>query len=428
MDSSVHGTPHKNKGGVINKESTPHTPKRLHHSRFPLSSPYSGKSPIPIPILLPSQYGIGNSENRSSGRFTDSGFVNKKIGYNNDLTNQSIGINENLEENNQIELFNKTLVGQTQYEIPPVGIGIENLPFFNFEKSTLFVNSIQKIFNSLKSLKKVNDTIVDMNESLGAYLFGLFENAWCVNLSEDITLESIEKIEQIKKLQNEISELENEIEVTKQNSQLKEQRRKSTMPPPSIRRISNIGTNRMIGSKRQIPYTRTEQFKRRRTKNPIEEEEKEQEEHNQEKNDQKVDLNSKKRTFLKAGSRNATFKSRIDNKRSDSVFRNNSRGSNIGNSDNNNNNNNNNLTTRKFGNGLNLSYATKIQTIPLIDDSISDLSGSDTSEVQTLSNIQHTQRSNTFERYSNIDRNNSRNNNKQNTQNSWEVKHRKPFR
>lgn len=415
MDS-IYGTIPKTRMQSTNKDSDPQTPKRSRQTRYPLSSPYSGKSPLPMPILLPSQY--NNPESISSVRFTEVGLVTKKLGFNESLP--SIGLEDDIDDNmgNKIELFDKT-IGKNSVEIPAVGCSLNELPFFDDEKATKFTTALQNINKQANALKKTNDIIVELNESLGAYLFGLFENAWCVNLSENISMETLEKIEKVKQLQTDIKKLQTEVENAKRTSILqKEQRRKSTMPPPSIPRFSTgkiTETTKPSFLSRQKQKRRFEEDKTDSTKATVEP--------------------LQKRRFLKAGSKTSMFRLRnSQNTRNNYSLRNS------------NDHNFNKKIPQLKPSGLNLSYATKIQTIPLTDDSMTETSGSDTSEVQTLNTIKRIQSSSYRNQHDNSirnrDRNRSRNENrngngtylknrvhrKNDDNDSWVVHHAKPFR
>jgi hypothetical protein len=306
-----------------NTSYTPQTPIRGRHKNnpYPLSSPYSGKSPLPLPVLLPSQY---------------------------DNPNNAFDSDDLIDNEKKVELFDRH-VCKPEIIIPPIGSNIEKMPFFNAEKSNKFINSLNGINIQMNKLKKVNENVVELNESLGAYLFGLFQNAWCVNLNENISLETMDKVEEIKKLEKQINELKSQVEITKKTREsikprhnIPSERRKSTMPPPTITRFTKPPISRSP-LERRISHNN----------NNIQSEDK-----------------VSKRTFLRAGSRNATFKQRQQRKSKQPI-------------------------------GLNLLSATKMkmQNANESDDSLSSVG--DTSEVQTLSTIRR------LERFQNNNINNS---------------------
>lgn len=300
---------------------TPQTPVRGRSriNNYPLSSPYSGKSPISIPVLLPSQYKESNNLQTESDEF-----ISKS-------------------DDQKIEIFEKLGGGKPDVVIPPVGSDIEDMPFSNSNRIIQFLNSINEINNQMQQLNRVNQSVVELNESLGAYLFGLFQNAWCVNLNESLNLESIEKmekIETIRKLQTILNELKTQLHNIKRRESFRKsnEKKKSVMPPPLVQPTRPLSSANYIN---RIPLKRNR--------------------------DQVITNGEKKpiaRTFLKAGSRNATLKQRQGRMRN-------------GNTNN---------------SGLNILSATrlKIQNKNESDDSISSVG--DTSEVQTLSSIRQTSR------------------------------------
>lgn len=320
------------------------TPQRLKPSRdFPFSSPYSGKSPLPMPILNHSHY-------QSEAEM----FIDEEV------------------RSEKLELFEKG-VGKTELLIPDLGCDLNELPFFDQRKSTQFIESINRINSHMNRLSKLNNSIVEMNESLGAYLFGLYQNAWCVNMNENFGLDQIEKLETVKKLEQEVKELEEKLEISKRRSSLLKrqklqlnERRKSTMPPPSISRFNG----------RDRPMKRTR--------------------------DNPILSNANKPAFLKAGSRKPMFQ--IRNNRSITTSRDKK------------------LPSQRTNSSLNLSYATKMKTIDNFIDSSNDSSG-DTSEVQTLNTIRRIGvRNQQRDRRVPLQKKNI------NKPKSWEVNHRKPFR
>lgn len=187
----------------------PLTPQRSKNATvFPFSSPYAGKSPL-----------LGNNDGKD---------------------NQSTTAVDTPAE--RIEIFERG-VGKSDAEIciPPVGCSISEMPFFDSNTGSRFVETMQRISSQMDRLNKLNENIVEMNESLGAYLFGLYQNAWCVNMNENFTMERIEKLEKARELEKEVKELENELEAARRRRSLlrrQEDRRKSTMPPPSIPRFN----------------------------------------------------------------------------------------------------------------------------------------------------------------------------------------------
>ncbi|ODQ45630.1 hypothetical protein PICMEDRAFT_73146 [Pichia membranifaciens NRRL Y-2026] len=398
---SVNGTPHKEKKMSANKDTIPTTPKRTHSTRYPLSSPYSGKSPLPMPILLPSQYSIGKSSDRpSSGRFADSGLTTgNRRHYGPSDSKRPVGgvaTDDDIEElEKRIELFDKS-VTREQPEIPPVGSSLEDMPFFDKHRSSEYVSALRGIHKQTGSLKKINDTVVDLNESLGAYLFGLFQNAWCVNLNENVTPATLVKLEEVKRLKGQVAELEKQVELVKRNAIVREQRRKSTMPPPSLSRFQNSSTRK--------PDSRVARPARTVEKGNVSK------------------PHPRGRTFLRAGSRNATFMARATTNRSAKSTQLQGKTS--------------------YGKGLDLSYATKIQNVPSLEDnSMSESSENDTSEVKTLTNIMRLRETNLPKRDDFRSRVKSSNNGpqrrtkeasefprQQKGSESWEVRHRKPFR
>ena len=398
---SVNGTPHKKKRTSASKDTLPATPKRTHSTRYPLSSPYSGKSPLPMPILLPSQYSIGKSSDRpSSGRYADTGLtavVRRHSGPNDTKRpTGSVATDDEMEEvERRIELFDKS-VAKEQLEIPPLGAPLEEMPFFDKHRSSEYVSALRGIHGQAASLKKINDTVVDLNESLGAYLFGLFQNAWCVNLNENVTPATLGKLEEVKRLKGQVAELEKQVEIAKRNAIVREQRRKSTMPPPSISRFQSSVTRK--------PDPRVTRPVRVVDKGNVSK------------------PNPRERTFLRAGTRNATFRSRTTTNRSANSIQRQEK-----------------VPYRK---GLDLSYATKIQNVPSLEDnSMSESSESDTSEVKTLTNIMRLQGTNLPRRDNYRTRGRGLNDGpqrrtrettelprQQHRSESWEVRHRKPFR
>lgn len=309
---------------TMDKTYTPQTPQtpvrgrsRIHN--YPLSSPYSGKSPISIPILLPGQYEESNKLQSESDELVNS-------------------------DDQKIEIFDKLGGGKLDIVIPPVGFDLEDTPFFSNSISTQFLNSINGISNQMLQLNKVNESVVDLNESLGAYLFGLFQNAWCVNLNESLNLETIEKIEKIetvKKLKSKLNELKTQLDNAKRRESFKKsnEQKRSIMPPPSA-----SGFNRSLSSS-----NRNNRALLKRNRNEA----------------LPADENTPiKRTFLRAGSRNATFKQRQNRMR----------------------------PSNASSTGLNILSATKlrIQNKNESDDSMSSVG--DTSEVQTLNSIRQMSR------------------------------------
>ncbi|TID26155.1 hypothetical protein CANINC_002850 [Pichia inconspicua] len=195
-------TPGTPRSSVIVLPLTPQRAKTT--AAFPFSSPYTGKSPL-----------LGNNDN-----------INSAIDSPAD----------------RIELFERGVgKSDTDIRIPPVGCPINQMPFFDSTTGSKFVETMKRINTQMNRLNKLNDNIVDMNESLGAYLFGLYQNAWCVNMNENFTLERISKLEEARKLEKEIEELEKELDNVRRRRSLlrrQEERRKSTMPPPSIPRFN----------------------------------------------------------------------------------------------------------------------------------------------------------------------------------------------
>lgn len=410
---SANGTPHKKRKSA-SKDVLPATPRRTHTSRYPLSSPYSGKSPLPMPILLPSQYSIGRSSERpSSGRLAEGAFNGDRrqhggrdheygpatrrrdgVGSDKDEDEKDRDDDDNDGEFNStarmIELFDKGPVKE-QPEIPPVGAGLEQMPFFDKCKAGEYVSTLRGIHRQANSLKRINDTVVDLNESLGAYLFGLFQNAWCVNLNENVTPATLDKLEEVKRLTDEVADMEKRVEDARRSAALMEQRHKSTMPPPSVPRF-------------QRNYTRKSEPRASGPSRIAEQ-----------RNAAQQQQQEKKRKFLRAGARNATFRERALMNRRGSP--------------------NDSQRQQKlaYGKGLNLSYATKIQNVPSLDDnSLLETSDSDTSEVKTLTSIMRLRTPNSYRGGDGglraQENTRVRRGQKEKKPEPWEVQHRKPFR
>ena len=323
MSKTPHGTPSRPRRRISGKGAD---------AKYLFSSPYGGKSPFPMPILLPEQYNEGTQIDKQN-------------------------------EKSHIEIFDKSVV--KELEIPSVGTEITNQPFFNDEMRIDFFNGLKNFEKQMNKLNQMNSTVVELNESLGAYLFGLYQNAWCVNLTDSGEfIEKMEKIKQINKLKDEVENLKNQIRLKKEEEN---NRRKSTMPPPSIPRLSMINRPSLTGRAGKRVSVQTHP----------------------------VSKPGPKKSFLKAGSRSRAWNTSTNN----------------------------NAITKPGRNGLGLSidYATKFQ----VDDSVDSMS--DTSEVQTLNTIRRLQErrsENVFTRVSARSRNNRTERNSE----SWQVKHNKPFR
>lgn len=342
---------------------TPQTPQR-HRKRssgcaFPISSPYTGKSPLPMPVLLPGQYRLGSS--------VSSEYTNGEAEHDSE------------ENKRRMVVFERPEEGSGNI-VPEVGSLLEDMPFFNEERAELFLKTASKLSLRTKQLKRTNDTVVELNESLGAYLFGLYQNAWCVNMNESISLETMNKLDKMKKLQKEVEELRQQL--AKKN----EKSKKDTRPILSSARLrGNIA--RTPSSSLVDRLTQVKRKSRGIASNAQQEQQPAQ----------------KKRTFLRAGSRTPLFKSR---KSSRPVLSGGDRN----------------------GTGLQLSDALKYQVSrgEVSDDSLSSVG--DTSEVQTLSSI----RLNRFNNGLRVSNGNPvldhywRSRLPQNK--DWQVKHRKPFR
>lgn len=400
---------------VLERQKTPQTPVKTRSSlRFPLSSPYSGKSPLPIPILLPSQYGLGASADSEIETLERTGLEDTGT----------------FEKNRKIELFDKSIT-RPEPEIPPVGCDLGDMPFFNSARQKAFESASLGIQKQMKQWRRINDTVVDMNESLGSYLFGLYQNAWCVSLDENITYENIEKLETVRNLEAKVEELKSKlaVETKKRNmeSRSKEQEpRRNSMPqPPFIPRFQRkIGANPNRSTNSQREGGNSRHFNGRVNGSGV---------------------TKPKPSFLKAGSKHSLFQTRRvsmlherqkqresriqDKEREQRSYR--ALQSNIPE---------NHRNVRSLEGGLKLSNATKFLTgnVDMSDDSISESIG-DTSEVQTLGTIKRLALSqgssirqprngisNVGQRHVNLPGRHF-NRNKISTA-SWEVKHRKPFR
>ena len=369
---------------VVNGTGNGNTPK------YPLSSPYAGKSPLPMPILPNSQY----HDNAMMKKRTDT-LTNILQGYaeyeNKDGFGGEYG---DLPNSGKIELFDKSIMRHPP-PIPAVGCNVTETPIFNDEIRADFIDGLDKIGNRCRALSTANDAVVELNESLGAYLFGLFQNAWCVNLNENVNMETIDKVNTVQKLTREVEELKMKVEVAKRNNVVKEQQKRRQSRIKSIDNSKALPLSRLSVRPSHSKFGNVTGLKRSRSPTMS-------------------DQPAPKRNFLRAGSRSKLFLAprppARDNRR------------------------------QEQGHGLRLSYAksTKLQNFDLADDSLSDVSNN-TSEVQTLTTIQRLQsqarahlqsqpqsltNSQTVQRSGGqMHRVNARQ-----TGETWQVQHRQPFR
>lgn len=113
----------------------------------------------------------------------------------------------------------------------PIGCDINQYPFLNQETQKEFKQAYTSLGKNMKRLQKFNDTIVDMNESIDAYLYGLYQNAWCVHFDNTPTEEQWAKFKELQSLQKEAQELEAKIKEIKDKKRRESQR---MLPPASL--------------------------------------------------------------------------------------------------------------------------------------------------------------------------------------------------
>jgi hypothetical protein len=371
---------------VVNGTGNGNAPK------YPLSSPYAGKSPLPMPILPNSQY----HDNAMVKKRTDT-LTNRLQGYaeyeNKDGFGGEYG---DLPNSGKIELFDKSIMRHPP-PIPAVGCNVTETPIFNNEIRADFIDGLDKIGNRCRALSTANDAVAELNESLGAYLFGLFQNAWCVNLNENVNMETIDKVNTVKKLTREVEELKMKVEVAKRNSVVKEQQKRRQSRIKSIDNSKALPLSRLSVRPSHSKFGNVTGLKRSRSPTMS-------------------DQPEPKRNFLRAGSRSKQFLAprppARDNRRQGQ--------------------------SRRQGQGLHLSYAksTKLQNFDLADDSLSDVSNN-TSEVQTLTTIQRLQsqaraqsQSQSLSNSQTVQRRGGQVHrvNAGQTRETWQVQHRQPFR
>lgn len=170
-------------GFTTPKVGTPRTPLRspANSGNYPFSSPYTSNTPIALPIHPPPMF-----------------------------------------KSEDLEL------PQDQITSVEIGAPIEELPFLTPDIQKTFKKSYEGILKNLNRLDKFNNIIVDMNESVNAYLFGLFQNAWCVHFDKTPNEEHWIKLNELEKLKLEAAELEGKIRSIREKKKRDSQR----MPPP----------------------------------------------------------------------------------------------------------------------------------------------------------------------------------------------------
>lgn len=166
------------------KVGTPRTPLRSPASRnYPFSSPYTSNTPIALPIHPPLMIKSDDA-------------------------------------------LDPDLITTT-----PIGCAIDELPFLTDEIQHRLKTSYGGVLKNLTRLNKFNNIIVDMNESVDAYLFGLFQNAWCVHFDKTPSEDHWKKFHELEKLKLEARELEVKIRTIRDKKRRDSQR----MPPPPSR-------------------------------------------------------------------------------------------------------------------------------------------------------------------------------------------------
>lgn len=94
---------------------------------------------------------------------------------------------------------------------PPLGGALESLPFATRELQTRFTKAYAGIHRQLVRLETFNEVMVRMNESVDAYLFGLFQNAWCVHFDRTPGPEEWAKVRELEALRTEARDLEDRL-------------------------------------------------------------------------------------------------------------------------------------------------------------------------------------------------------------------------